>query len=223
MPRFSITSTVAVSSIIWSQAIGESVDCKSTTIPLDKIWAYEMPGTRNILDLDGASKERPGDGLLRSINESDFRRAAQMKFKGAARPGFAVSGSERAALRAAHAVFVDGAKLRTAFSPDEEITIVFFSVPMSRYRVRIQEVRRKLNEIEIQYQLEPSIDGRNFENFSLIPLGKMPAGKYHVEMVQVPRELKPVESKLGLKALDKDWSRNFLCKPFSFTVAENRE
>jgi hypothetical protein len=63
----------------------------------------------------------------------------------------------------------------------------------------------------------------SYVNLALIPLGKLPLGKYNVAMTQLPREQKPVEIKAGFKPLDKEWSRNFLSKPFNFTVAEKRE
>jgi hypothetical protein len=227
MPRFSIISALAVGSIIWSQAIGESVDCKSTTIPLDKIWAYEMPGTRDIRGLDTVSKTEPAKGLVGPIVRSwmmrfESLRPEEIKSKSWARSGFVVPGSGHAALQAAYAIFVRGEKARTSFLPDEEITIVFFSEPPSKYRVIFQQIQRKGNEIEIRYQLEPSISGRNFDNFALIPLGRLSAGKYCVEMHQVPRELKPVEAKLGLKPLNEEWGLNFLCKTFRFSVAKKR-
>ncbi|MCI0331885.1 MAG: hypothetical protein L0228_01510 [Planctomycetes bacterium] len=196
---------------------------ESTTIPLNQIWAYTMPGARDIRDLDVAPAERPGLGLLESILESSFHRADKRNFKDISRPGFAVAGSGRSALRAAHPVFADVAKPYKEFSTDEEVTIVFFSEPLSRYGVQIQHVKRTDKQVEIQYQLKPSIDGTNMTNFALIPLGKLPAGEYHVELKQSRRKLKPVEAKLGFKALDEEWSRDYLCKPFTFSVVGKRE
>jgi hypothetical protein len=223
MLRVSITFALIVAATLFGQAIAESADDKSQTIPLDKIWAYEMPGTRDIRDLDVAQKEQQGLSLLNSIGVSSFRRAERMGFKEIARPGFVVSGSGRSALRAASAVFIDGVKPRERFSPDDEITIVFFSEPFSKYRVRIKQVKQTAKEVEFLYQLEPSIEGRNFTNFALIPLGKLPAGTYRVEMRQSPHELTPVEKMYRFKSLDEEWSRNFLCKPFCFTVAGTRK
>jgi hypothetical protein len=197
-------------------------------IPLDKIWAYEMPGTRDIGDLDTALKTEPAKGIVGPIVRSwmmrfEALRPEEIKAKSWARPGFAVSGSGRAALQATHAIFVDGKKPRNNFLSDEDITIVFFSEPPSKYRVRLQQVQREGNEIEIRYQLEPSISGRNFDNFALIPLGKLPVGKYRVKMRQLQRELTRVETMYGFKPLDEEWRLNFLCQPFSIIVAKECE
>jgi hypothetical protein len=190
----------------------------TTTIPLDEIWAYEMPGTREI---QKAAKDAKWN-LLEPIFESWWHRANRLKFKDLARPGFAVSGHGLAALRSAHAVFVEGAPLRKEFSTEDEISLVVFSEPFSRYRVQIQQVRRRDRRIEIRYQLQASIadraERRNFGNFALIPLGKLPEGEYHVELRQMPRELSEDHVKVGFKPLDEEWSHDFLSKPFCFTV-----
>ncbi|HVT28176.1 MAG TPA: hypothetical protein VHE81_09180 [Lacipirellulaceae bacterium] len=198
-------------------------DEKPTTIPLNQIWAYEMPGTRNILELDVASKNQDARRIVSSITESSFGRAAKRKFKDLARPGFAVTGTGNTALRAAHAVLVVGAKPRTEFSTNDEITLIFFSELVSRCLVQIHKVERTGDQIEILYELKPDIGGLNFTNFALIPLGKLPAGKYEVKMRQLPHELTTAEIKYHYKPLDEKWSRNFLCKPFNFTVAKKGE
>jgi len=207
-------------------AVGYSAETKE--IPLGQIWAYEMSGTREI---EALSKNVPADELdmrlMNAVLELSYHRAEGMKFKDVARPGFAVPGNGRSALHAALAVFIDWGAHREEFSSDDEITIVFFSEPLSRYQVQIREVKREDHEIEIRYELEQSISermtGSSFVNFALIPLGKLPVGEFRVKMSQLPRELTPDEIKVGFKPLDKEWSRNFLSKPFSFTVTEKLE
>ncbi len=191
-------------------------DPQAVTIPLDQIWAYNMPGTREIKE----SAKEADTMLLEPIFESWHTRADRLKYKDVARPGFAVPGSGVAALRAAHAVFVEGAMPRKNFSPDKEITIVFFS-ELAGGRFQIRQIERKFDHIEIRYQLEPGIVQSGRINLALIPLGKLPIGEYHVEMRQLPREQKFIE--WGIKPLDLEWSRRFLCKPFSFTVTKKAD
>jgi hypothetical protein len=52
MYRFSFTASLFLVSTLFTQAIGESPNDKSKTISLDKIWAYEMPGTRDVRELE---------------------------------------------------------------------------------------------------------------------------------------------------------------------------
>jgi hypothetical protein len=56
-------------------------------------------------------------------------------------------------------------------------------------------------------------------NFALIPVGNLPVGKYEVELTQIPTKQQFVA--LGYKRIDENWSRQFLCKRFSFRVAED--
>jgi hypothetical protein len=137
-----------------------------------------------------------------------------------ARPSFAVSGSGASALRAAIAVFSEG-KPRTEFRPDEEISIVFFSEPSGQNHVRIASVKRQGERIVIEYRLEPYFHRSLSQSLALIPAGKLHAGKYQVEMRQLTRDQKYID--WGLAKRDEDWSRQVLSKPFSFTVAKNRE
>jgi len=190
---------------------------KGKTIPLDQIWANRMPGTIEIEDAAKLADLR----RLGSIFESWSLRAERMKFKDIARTGFTVSGSGESALQAALAAFVEAGKPRRKFSPDDEVTIVFFSEPYGGNHVRLEQVERKGDHIEIQYRLEPYFERTLSETFALIPLGKLPVGVYHVEMRQLPREQKFIE--LGFEPLNKEWSGKVLCKSFSFTVSEKGE
>jgi hypothetical protein len=184
-------------------------------IPLDQIWAYEMPGTQSITDLAEPHDEMFWEALM----ESWFGRASRLKFKNVARFGFVVPGDGLSALRIALAVFIQDGPFRGKLTTGEGVTLVFFSEPGGRYRPQIRQIRRKQDTIEILYWLQPELGGYP-PSLALIPLGKLPAGKYDVHMLQVARELHDFELELGFKPLDKEWSRNFVCKPYSFTVAE---
>jgi hypothetical protein len=213
-----LATTILVLSVPHANATKN--DAESVTIPLDKIWAYGMPGTRDVQELSKEQTTNARRSLFASISESAVIRADKLKWKGAARTGFAVAGTDATALRAAHAVLVEGAKPREVFSSDEKTSLVFFSEPASGARVHLRKVERRGNEIEISYLLDPYIERDVSAAFALIPLGKLPVGKYQVAMRQLPREkfVKP-----GLKALDEKWGREFVCKPFSFTISEKGE
>jgi hypothetical protein len=189
----------------------EKANADELIIPLEEIWAYKMPGTREIEDVAKLADIRH----LGSVVESSFRRAAQLKFKEVARSGFAVPGSGITAMRAALAVFDEG-KPQNVFTPDDEITIVFFSEPSGGNHVRIEIVERVANRIEIQYWLEPYFESSLTETFALIPIDKLGLGKYHVEMRQLPRDQKFIAC--GYDEIDEDWGQKVLCKPFSFAV-----
>jgi hypothetical protein len=220
MPNLGVKSLLILASAVCGTWAESPIDKSMViTVPLDQMWAYQMPGTG---DIEKLNKSVPADELdmrlMHAVLELSFERAARSKFSNAPRPGFAVAGNGRSALHAAIAVFLDWGARRVKFSSEDEITIVFFSEFISRYPVQIREVERKDNRIEVQYELVPDINWSSHINLALIPLGKLPAGEYRIELRQLPRKLKPVEVKLGFQELDKEWSRNFLCKPFSFKV-----
>jgi hypothetical protein len=223
MYRMSITSTLVFVSVVVSvvRAAPPSDKDKAVTIPLDQIWAYKMPGTRDIQELDKARPKGSGRGFVALISESSVLRAEDLKWEKLARPGFAVAGTGLSALAAAHDVFVANAKPHEIFSQDEEITIVFFSEPVSGDRVHVRNVERRGHNIEVQYRLEPYFEKHLSSGLALIPIGKLPVGEYHVELHQLPREKKYVER--GFKPLNEEWSRKFLCKPFSFSVTEKAQ
>jgi hypothetical protein len=219
MRRLSTFIGCAFAVLISAVAFAQDADEESRVISLDEIWAYEMPNTRTLKELAKAIDMR----LMALVLELSYERAERLEFKNVARPGFAVSGSGRSALHAALAVLIDSKARRQEFSANEEITLVFFSEPISRYRVQIRKVSLKDNRVEIQYELQKDIGGTNFTNFALMPLGQLPVGEYRVEMRQVARDLQLAEIKMGFKPLDNEWANNFLCKPFEFAVSQKNK
>jgi hypothetical protein len=182
-------------------------------IPLKGIWAYQMPDTRDMRALEAKSIRESGKALLDPIGVSFVERGERLKWTDLARPAFAVSGSDLDALRNAHHVLVDGTKSREAFAESEDVTLVFFSEPAGP-PVQIREVKRTGKDFVIQYRLEPSIDRHRSLSLALIPVGKLKAGKYRVEMEQFPSD--HLNAQEGAKL-----ATDIVCKPFSFTVTEN--
>ena len=91
---------------------------EAVTIPLGKVWGYNMPGTANAEELDAEGE------LLMSIRRSLW----SVPEKGmAAEPAFAVSGTELEVLREVHAVLVQGKKPRESLPQNRDVHVVFFS------------------------------------------------------------------------------------------------
>lgn len=187
-------------------------------IPLDQIWAYKMPGTRDIQELGRGENRESGEALVNAISIAFVEYALETKNKGEPRSAFAVPGTGLAALREAHSVFVENAKPREKFLPDEEVTIVFFSEPAGGNRPQLREVLRRDDQIELHYRLEPFVESNLWAAIALVPVGKLPSGQYQVNLHQLPSEKKFIA--LGFEPLDKAWARRFLCKLFSFNVVE---
>ena len=130
------------------------------------------------------------------------------------------------ALRRAHAVFAEGKKPRDTFAPESAITIVFFSYQFGTY-VHLQQVELRENIIDVEYRFVPHGEIYLTAHFALIPLGKLPIGKYQVRIIQAP----PVqESRVGghealklnrrNRTLEKESGLRFVCGSFAFSVVD---
>ena len=200
---------------------------KAVSIRLKDIWARNMPGTRDVRELE---PEVFGESVRELSSEEVVgrsRRSLINQIGGAlpflpegqsARRGFAVAGTDLEALQNAHAVFTKKRQVRQSFSTADNIGVVFYSHSFNQY-VHLDNVKRDGKSIEIVYRFVPHETKEMTAHFALIPLGKLPAGKYRVDIVRAPMEEK--FAKQGFKRVDTPWERRVVCRPFSFTVAEN--
>jgi hypothetical protein len=185
-------------------------DSQSVTIPLDQIWALNMPGTLDVQELDKASADRPSHKLINKIrNELQYipRTSADV-----ARQGFVVAGGAEDALDEVYAVLSGNRKARQSLLPNRDIWLVFFSLRYGQY-VQLTKVKRRGNRIEILYRLVPHRANEVTSHFAMIPLGNLPTGEYHVE-------ISPAASQIGTTSdsatLGK--SRRLVCQSFTFSI-----
>jgi len=132
--------------------------------------------------------------------------------------GFAVSGRDRDALPDLHRVLAKQEKPKGSFTPQEEVSIFFFT-QLTTPHVRIKGIERTGNVFKIKYMLIP----RNYQIQTsinaLIPCGKLPIDKYKVEMHRVPVTAK--ETRNGeYPPTEADLEKLIVCLPFSFVVSD---
>jgi hypothetical protein len=210
MMRLPLAYWFAITVSLTTGGMAEATNEK-VMIPLDVIWGYNMPGTLNVEELD----ER---GLL----FAEIRRslwAFPSKDKDA-RPGFAVAGTGLESLREVHAILVKNQKPRQTFPKDSDICVVFFSYQNQPY-VHLHSVRRQGSIVEVRYQFVPHETEETTEHFALIPLGKLPSGKYDVKFIRSPMPQKYID--LGFRPTSDEVARRVVCGSFSFSVAEQGE
>jgi hypothetical protein len=191
-----------------------TVQDDAAVIPLDRIWALDMPGTQKLSTAVTAAGEyaTPGGKLLEDI----VRKALTFKKEGEqAKPGFAVVGTGVETLTQAHAALVNGEEIPQTFPSDNEFVIVFFSHSFGWY-VHLEEVVRYGTTIMIRYHFVPHRTKESTSHLALIPLGNLPPGQYNVKVVQLPMEQEFLD--WGLKPLDKDWEARVVCRPFQFVI-----
>jgi len=203
-------------------------DKESVEIPLSEIWAYNMPGTRDVQDLEPEVKaaiERLKT-LPREEMEKQFRRLLEDSLVWQIRKplhqrskqavsGFAVSSPEPELLQAVRDVLTGKEKRTDSFAAGSDITVVFFS-RLSGTLVHIDHVERRGNTVEIQYRVVPHLDLYLSEHFALIPLGKLPSGFYQVKVVQGPMEQKYLD--YGYKQGTPAQAAKFVSQSFTFEV-----
>lgn len=179
-------------------------------IPLDEIWAWGMPGTRDVQELPAARKD---DNLVRSI-----RRALKPVLnRKQARPGFVVSGIGDEALRRAHDIIVGKEDVKDEFARGTDLSAVFFAY-QSPFFVELEKVERNEREISIDYRFVPHESGVTTEHFALIPFGKLPSGKYVVRVEQGPMKTKYID--MGFPQLPRSAGQQLVSQTFHFIVAD---
>ena len=188
-------------------------DPEPIVIPLEDIWAHNMPGTLNVLKLASDPQKR----LVGEIWRSLWAFPSEDKD---ARAGFAVSGSGLEVLRQVHAVLVEKKDHKQTFPTNSEISVTFFSYQTHPY-VHLHRVERQGHVVNIRYRFVGHETEETTSNFALVPLGKLPPGKYRVNVIQSPMEEEYVTS--GYRPINNKIARRIVCNSFSFSIAEQGE
>ena len=161
--------------------LGEE-DPAAERIPLDQIWALNMPGTQNVKDLYTHKDLR--NTAISKIHEVLFR-SGEVRAK--AGPCFLVMGEGKEALLNAAKVIVDGTPPAKTLPPDKNVWLVFYSYPASGY-VHLQSVRQTRTEVTVRFHVVTHRSADSTSHFAIIPLGKLPAGQVDIKVIEVPSE-----------------------------------
>jgi hypothetical protein len=202
---------------------------KAIEIPLKDVWAYQMPGTRDVRELEA---ERFGDAVKKLSSEDQLALSSESlisqilhqlgsppKNKPKARPAFAVAGTGRQSLQAACQVLAHGAKPPKSFSPNDDITVVFFSCEHGAY-VHLHDIRIVGSTVEISYQFVPHRTKELTRHFAIIPLGRMPSGMGTVNILRMPFDKK--FASWGIKPITEEEEDRLISRPFEFVVERDR-
>lgn len=224
MPRRSIAIAFAVTSLICTQAIAALADDNHKTIPLDEIWGYNLPGTRDIAGIPFPDKPQGGGQTLAVLNREREYNIEQIRIALAiknpavkATAGFVVQSKLDSRILPAVLSQLRGKPnpFQREFLEGKELTLVFFSHPTSYY-ARLRKVEVQGKEISVHYQFEPHPTPEVTSHFALIPLGKLEAGKYGVAYKQIPIE--PKYRDTGFEPVPSN-APETVSRDFSFVVA----
>jgi hypothetical protein len=214
---FLIVGLTALLSLIATRAQADG-DPPSTEIPLDQIWAYEMPGTRNVRLLephmrvdDPLFKESYLKSAVREISRYlsiNIPPAGEM-----AGSAFVVVGTDGEALEnARRSIRERGARNQIA-PKDTDLSLVVYGF-VTGWHPRVISVEKQQTTIVVKYQfVAPLEESHGGKLFALIPIGKFTEGTVNVRIEEVP----PVDSKGRRVESRKDFER-LVCGSYSFKV-----
>jgi hypothetical protein len=193
-------------------------------IPLKDIWAYRMPGTRDVRDLE-PDKFGPHLSKLSSAEQIELTDKSLFSQIGSHlgfnKPGqsaaqsFAVAGTGADALREAAAVMSATKNPRTSMSTSSNVSVLFFSHSFGCY-VHLVKVETQPGQIVISYRFVPHETKELTSHFALIPLGKLSPGEVKVDIKRVPIE--KTFSDAGFKEPDSSWDSRVVAQSFRFKV-----
>jgi hypothetical protein len=177
----------------------------------EKIAKYSTPDGLKEFEriIQRAKKESIGLAIERASREMDR-----------VGPGFAVEGQGRPALKGIYDVVVNGKEPQQHFPTGKELSIVFYSRPMQP-GVRLENVSRTGEHFEIRYLLISHGNLSIAPCLALIPVGKLPSGKYRVDMKRC-LENEAKFSERGFPPVEVGWEKDYVCQPFSFVVKERK-
>jgi hypothetical protein len=203
-------------------AFAQDTNKRSILIPLDQIWGYNLPGTKDVAGIPFPDDDvRVGQTFAfrsreREFNIEQIRRALASKPPGEkALPGFVFPRrSDSLTLRGVQAPLLRKPSPVQRSFPEGEFTLIFFSHPLSYY-ARLRKVERIDNEITVAYQFEPHTTPEATVHFALIPLGKLTADEYKVVYKQIP--IDDIYREAGFEPVHPD-ATEIVCRDFNFTV-----
>jgi len=177
-------------------------------IPLKSIWAWNMPGTRDLKEFDDSeAQQKIIQPLLNHIRESWNNDH-----------GVAVQGEGLEALQHFIRIEMDGEK-PDLLSPDVPISLVFYTKHAGLF-VHLHSVEQKGNRFVIRYQLVPHRERVSTQHLALIPVGKLSPGKYVVNIEQLPMEKQYQD--IGYPKRMSEQVKN-VCNSFQFIVLNKRQ
>jgi hypothetical protein len=185
---------------------GPALPAPGIQIPLKEILALDMPGTQSVREAGDTNN------LLAIAKALELRSPHLPEAERIAGPGFAVAGSN--AYQEVAAIMSGEKKAKETFSPEDEISLFFFSIQYGAY-VHIKAVERIENVVKIHFVFGPHGQKQHTTHFAIIPLGKLPLGKYDVQVVQEPMDTKIVPME---PPVNKTWEKEVVSKGFSFSV-----
>jgi hypothetical protein len=202
---------------------------EAVEIPLSEIWALDMPGTKNVKELEPEHEKLKGMQSSEVIERSLIYNTAWLlnannrpPSGGIAEQGFVVPATGFDALKEANAILSKKASREHILPAGQSLTLVFFSYSCPR-SIQIDEVIRSENRVVVKYHFHAHNLRKSQSNFALIPLGTFSADGIERQNVKVTFERLPDTSRDSATApLDDRRALETVCDSFVFGVMNQK-
>jgi hypothetical protein len=224
-----------------SPALAEETQPETQVIPLAGSWCWNIkaPGMHRMFT-QPTTRLRPDKAYLDSeenlLHESmSALRSPIVDSKPVPNhsPGFAVVGTGMEALQHAHDIWVRKEPVKTELPADTDLSLVIRTagdiavlLSLTKENLRPGGIGQSF-ELKYQWPYVQTTEERvmsgpriDWAGIALIPIGKLPVGKYEVRITRVPYEPKSGET---LIPIPPDWNDLIICQPFVFEVKENEQ
>lgn len=178
----------------------------ATVIPLDQIWALDMPGTKDVRELTSDPYADLSIGPLGVL---------ELMGKQEAGAGYVVPGTGKEALLAARKKLPPGKTPANELPFGTDITVVYYSHAFMPINV-LHRVERRGNTISIRFRHDGNGNTSYSSHYALIPLGKLSVGDYKVNMIATIDDVVEASPAFYLDIVDD--IRRVVCKSFEFSV-----
>jgi len=166
----------------------EALTIPTKTIPLNTIWAWDMPGTKDVRELEADcekfKKMVVPERIQKSLAMNTYSHLnPYFKIKGGiddnAGSAFVVDAVGLAALKQANAIFARKQEPKDNFKAGSALTLVFYAYSSSQF-AHINEVLNNENEIVVKYHFHVHGMRISTKHYALVPLGEGLRGKIKV-------------------------------------------
>jgi hypothetical protein len=168
--RFALLVATAISVASGAPSLAAEPKSEAVEIPLEEIWALDMPGTQHIRELD--SPDDPiVDKVLNQISETqEFDHC------------FVVRGEGSDALDEFLRVRTDHAHWNR-LPANEQLSLVFFTKPI-REDIEIVSVTQRGKRITLRYRYAPPNSAESVPQLAVIPIGEVEVGDFYTVMIE---------------------------------------
>ena len=174
-------------------------------VPLEQVWAYRMPATKDIAELDD---DESYGGLTEKIRRR-LSKLSRVRNK-VPRSCLVLAGTPEQAVEKAYELLSSDDDVSPESITGDRFYLFFFTHNVGSY-VHLHEISMAKKTIAVTFVFQPHSTRNITTHYALIPLGKLHPGQYEVQISQVAPK--------GATPLKPEWVEQAICKSVKFQVS----